>query len=522
MTALIEWDSLSPKERGAVKALSEYSFLDFQRIFFQIIQGEKWSVNWHHRYMSRPIEEIILGFRGNTLFNVPPGAGKTETLSIHAPVWSVLQTEKLRNLNISFSDSLAKRNSRRCREIVTNPAFQSLWPYSLGVNQAEEWQLINPDGRVCADIVSRPIQGQIMGGRGGYTGDEFTGWVALDDIDKPLDMFSQVKRERNHETLVNTIRSRRGNKSKWNPTPIVSIQQRLHVEDSTWFMLSGGMGLKFELIKVPALINEDYIDQLPAWIKDECWRCIRDSEKVNGYWSYWPDNEDINDLLALWDNNPYTFMSQFMQEPIKLGGDIFNPEWFLFWGEVEGSEPRPPLFEYRFITGDTANKTKSWNDFSVFCEWGVYKKRLYLLNLIRGKWEAPTLRRNFLRFLQQAWKRNCRANGNLRGAYIEDKASGTGLIQEVSARAPCRIYPVQRNIDKLTRGMDAAPQVEMGKVILPDDAPFVTEFLSEIGAFTGEDGNTDDQVDNLMDAVDIAILQGGRPNRAAGYYGSRK
>lgn len=523
MDELLEWPLLTEDRKAAVKLISEQSFLGFQRIFFQLIRGEKWSVNWHHRYLARCVEEMVSGERSNTIFNIPPGSGKTETFSIHAPVWSIIKTKKIRNLNISFSNTLAKRNSRWSRDIINSDPYQELWPCEFGVNQAEEWQLVDFNDRVFAEVVSRPIQGQIMGGRGGFPGKTFSGWIMLDDIDKPLDMFSQVKRESSHQTLVNTIRSRRGDKSKEHPTPIGSIQQRLHVNDSTWFLLSGGMGLEFDLIKIPALIDEAYINGLPEWIRDECWKCVKDSEQVNGYWSFWPENEYIGDLMSLWDKSPYTFMSQYMQAPIKIGGEIFDPAWWQYWGDLEGSEPRPPLFEYRFITADTAQKTNNWNDYSVFAEWGIYQKKLYLLNLVRDKWQAPQLRAQFLRFLSQAWGRNCRENGNLRGAWVEDKSSGTGLIQEVAQKSPCKIHPIPRHVDKYTRALDAAPQVELGKVYLPDDKGFVTEFVSEHAAFTGEDGvGHDDQVDVTMDAINLSIIQAGRPNRAADYYNSRK
>lgn len=512
---MLEWSELSESEKLAVKLISEESFLGFQRCFFQLIQGDKWDVNWHHRYMSRPIEEIVLGKRGSTLFNVPPGAGKTETLSIHAPVWSMLECDRVRNLNISFSDTLAKRNSRRTRDIITSEEFQELWPYPLGVNQADEWSLLNDKGKVKAEVVSRSAGGQITGGRGGYPGAGFSGWICLDDIDKPADMFSEVKRTRTHQLLVNTIRSRRGNKSKDNPTPIVGIQQRLHQYDSTWFMESGGMGINFDLIKVPALINEEYIESLPNWIKDECWNDIKSSESVNRsgeqYWSYWPKNEYVGDLMDLWEKDEYTFASQYMQEPIALGGNIFDPSWWVFYDDDQfmNGENSPPFFEYRFITADTANKTKTYNDFSVFIEWGVYDGKLYAIELKRGKWEAPELRNVFTKFLHQAWDRNdSHQFGNLRAAYIEDKASGTGLIQEVKRSSPCQIIDIQRNIDKLTRAMDTAPQIKEGKVMLPRSKPWVTEYVSEHAAFAADDSHkNDDMIDPTMDAVNVAILK---------------
>lgn len=507
MSELLEWTELSESEKQAIKVLSESSFLAFNRIFFQLMQGEKWAVNWHHRLLAKKVEEIVNGDCGNVVFNVPPGSGKTETLSIHAPIWTMLKCQKVRNLNISFSDTLTKRNSRRSREIVTSQEFQHLWPHAIGVNQADEWQLLNADGKVKAEVISRAASGQITGSRGGYQMPGFSGWINLDDFDKPLDVFSEVKRKKAHQTLTNTIRSRRGNKSQKNPTPIIAIQQRLHTDDSSAFMLSGGMGMSFESVIIPALIDESYIDSLPNWLRGECWKSIKDSEKIRGYWSYWPENEYIGDLIALWDTDDYTFQSQYMQNPIALGGNVFASDWWKFYGEGE-ERPTPDKYDYRFITADTAQKTKEHNDWSVVCEWGRIKEDILLIDMIRGKWEAPELKTNFEAFISESWRKN-RQLGALRKIYVEDKASGTGLIQDVGRRTPIKITALQRSKDKVTRAMDAQPVVKAGRVWLPAEQSFTTEFIAEHSAFTYDDTHKhDDIVDNLIDAVTEELLLG--------------
>lgn len=509
MDELLEWDELSKPERLFLKRLSESNFLAFQRIFFQLLQGDKWGVNWHHKLIARNIEDIVASKQSNTVFNVPPGSGKTEMLSIHAPVWTMLKSRKVRNLNISFSDTLAKRNSRRSREIITSREFQDLWPHALGVNQADEWQLLNAEGKVRAEVISRSASGQITGSRAGYPTLEFSGWINLDDFDKPADVFSEVRRKKAHELLSNTIRSRRGNKSKRNPTPVIAIQQRLHVDDSSAFMLAGGMGLDFTHVMIPALVDEAYIDALPDWVKDDCWNCVKKGPQKRGYWSYWPDNEDIDDLLALWDIDDYTFQSQYMQNPMALGGNVFNADWWKFYGG-EGTEtlPEPDRYEYRFITADTAQKTKERNDWSVFCLWGKYQERLYLIDMVRGKWEAPELATQFAAFISAAYRENF-TKGFLRSIYVEDKSSGTGLIQDIGRKSPVDITPLQRSKDKAVRAKDTQPAIKAGRVVLPYDAPWLPEFLAEHSAFTYDDTHKhDDIVDNTMDAVGEELMTG--------------
>lgn len=517
MNDLLEWEELDQSDKAAIRLLSERSFLAFLRIYFQLLQGERWSVNWHHRLIASKIEQIVRREAGNTIFNVPPGSGKTEMLSIHAPVWSILNAQKVRNLNLSFSDTLTKRNSRRTRDIIKSSEFQELWPHDIGVDQADEWQLLNAEGKVRAEVISRSMSGQVTGSRGGYIGPDFSGWICLDDPDKPEAMFSEIKRKKSHELLVNTIRSRRGDKSKKHPTPVVTIQQRLHVDDSTAFMMSGGMGLDFDLVKVPALLDEEYIESLPEPFRSQCWADVKGTDTAGGFWSFWPANEYAGDLMTLWESDPYTFLSQYQQAPEQLSGGVFNADAFGFYSDdpEHGVTEKPPYFEYRFITADTAQKTGERNDYSVFAHWGVYQGKLYLIDLLRGKWEAPALRSHALTLIQSAWAMNGPVDGNLRSVLIEDKSSGTGLIQDISAASPCPITPIQRNRDKYTRSLDCQGSQHAGKVLLPYGAPYNVEFIAEVASFAADDSHKhDDQTDVMMDAIDHAILQEQGPGSA--------
>jgi predicted phage terminase large subunit-like protein len=58
---------------------------------------------------------------------------------------------------------------------------------------------------------------------------------------------------------------------------------------------------------------------------------------------------------------------------------------------------------------------------------------------------------------------------------------------------------VQRSNDKSSRAADAAPFIESGNVLLPADAPWLSDFLGEIASFPS--GAHDDQVDPMCDAI---------------------
>jgi len=71
------------------------------------------------------------------------------------------------------------------------------------------------------------------------------------------------------------------------------------------------------------------------------------------------------------------------------------------------------------------------------------------------------------------------------------------LIQTLK-REGIPIVAIQRN-DKITRAYDAAPHIESGNVYLPENAPWLSEFLAEASYFPN--GKHDDQLDPMFDAV---------------------
>lgn len=504
---MLIWEDLTKLEKLAIKNLSTHDFNTFVKIWFPIQQGEKWIPNWHHLYIAKAIDEIIEGVRKDTIFNVTPGSGKTELLSIHFPPYSYLKLKKVRNLNISFADTLVKRNSKRVRDLMSSPEWQELFPAKNGTSKDEEFQVLNDAGKVHLEMISASMRGRITGSRGGYiTPGAYSGCVTLDDPEKPDDMFSKVKREQGHMIAKNTIRSRRAHSE----TPIIVIQQRLHAQDMTWFLMNGGMGIEFDQISIPAMVTREYGESLPDWLKPHFEKDVLSSESIviDGveYFSFWPSKESIHDLKALRDADLYTFLSQYQQEPIALGGNAIDVSWFQYYGSGDkATMPKPDRFEYTFITADTAQKEGELNDYSVLCYWGMYRNRIYFIDGVRGKWEAPMLETQFKAFVNQCWNRN-KECGVLRKIYVEDKASGTGLIQNCRKSFPIGIDPLQRDKDKVTRCMDAQPVIKNGLVVLPEKHHMLNEFLAEAAAFTYDDSHPhDDIMDNLFDAVNIEL-----------------
>lgn len=502
----IEWDSLSPEEQLTLAAVGETSPLAFTALWFNISQGDSFRTNWHHHYYNYAAEKLLSGEAQNIIINVPPGGTKTEFWSIHLPVYTMVKFPRVRTLNASYSKDLVDENSDRSRALVKSAEFRQFYPFTIGTNKVDNWTL-ETDGKRTHQLFSRSSGGQITGVRGGLMREGYTGHIQSDDWDKIDDLFSEAKRRKSHVRLVNTLRSRKAHSG----TPFVHIQQRGHVEDSTGFLIGGGMGLHIDLhIKIPALLDEEYIESLPAEIRKRCIRDVCRSKRVDGYWSYWPAKESVDDLLALRKAHPYTYASQYQQEPEKLDGGIFLADDFLYYGDpADGADlPEPDKYEYRIITVDTAQKTNEWNDWTVFSEWGIYEKRIYRLAYQRERMDAKVLRRDFESFVKMSFSKN-RAQGVLRAVYVEDKSSGTGLIQEVQGRLPIKVTPVPREKDNLTRAMDVQAFHSDKRVVLPYGDSQNYEFVSEVASFTHDDSHKfDDQTDVMIDALDLTMVSG--------------
>ena len=91
------------------------------------------------------------------------------------------------------------------------------------------------------------------------------------------------------------------------------------------------------------------------------------------------------------------------------------------WFKTYTPEELPKEFELVFQSWDTANKSTELSDYSVGTTWGVHKNHLYLLRVFRKRLDYPDLRRTVK---QQALLYNAK------NIIIEDKASGTQLIQD--------------------------------------------------------------------------------------------
>jgi predicted phage terminase large subunit-like protein len=492
-------------DRTLIRDECEVDHLFFTQYFFKLRQNIKFKVNFHHAIMADCVQGVIDGRIKNLVITVSPGSSKTELVVINLIARGLALNPWSRFLHLSGSDSLAGQNSATAREIVRSDEFQSLWPMHISedADSKKRWNVM-VNGQIAGGVYATSIGGQVTGFRAGHMASGFQGAIIIDDPIKPEDAFSRPKLERASRQLVTTVKSRKANPD----TPIILIMQRIASHDPVGFIESGNLGRDWTFVKIPAVIDEKYLGTL-----DPKYRTMIDPQtpQVNGRQSYWPYKEPLDQLLAMERGegtdqsgsrvSRHVFSSQYQQEPIMLGGNIIKGASFTRYKML-------PKIKTRKIFADTAQKTKERNDYSVFACYGLGEDgRLYLIDLIRGKWEAPDLQQRASDFWKKHRLMPTENLGQLRKMHVEDKSSGTGLIQTLKLPPyNVQIEGIERTTDKLTRVMDALPYIEAGMICIPEDEGFTSDFISECEAFTADDTHDfDDQVDTLCDACMIML-----------------
>jgi predicted phage terminase large subunit-like protein len=92
---------------------------------------------------------------------------------------------------------------------------------------------------------------------------------------------------------------------------------------------------------------------------------------------------------------------------------------------------------------------------------------------------------------------------------IEDKASGTQLIQELVAVGLHALTRYQPQADKVMRMHAQTAMIENGFVYLPKEAAWLAEYLHELTVFPK--GKHDDQVDSTAQMLDWFKRAGREP-----------
>jgi predicted phage terminase large subunit-like protein len=179
------------------------------------------------------------------------------------------------------------------------------------------------------------------------------------------------------------------------------------------------------------------------------------------------------------------FSAQYQQEPIPREGNLIKREWFKEYDVAPNCADNDTLV----ISIDTAMKGDELADFSVATVWLARGEHAYLIDLWRERVDYPNLKHAIWRLREKHPKATL---------LVEDKGSGTSLIQELRANN-IRVIPVNPEGDKITRCAAISAQFEAGSVFFPKSAVWLDGLKAELLGFPNV--KHDDQVDSVTQAL---------------------
>jgi predicted phage terminase large subunit-like protein len=254
---------------------------------------------------------------------------------------------------------------------------------------------------------------------------------------------------------------------------IILVMQRLHEGDLAGHLLASSN--RWQQLKLPAIAQEEQVFEVngKAYI-------YRPGEVLHRAREEAEELDYIQEELG-----SHNFAAQYLQEPVSNASSLIKMEDITFYTQLEE-------FDFIVQSWDTAIKVASSNDYTVCTTWGVKENRYFIIDILRAKFEYSELKRTII---EQAAK--YRTNM----VIIEDKASGQSIIQDLAIETNIHIKKYRPVKDKITRFAATIPYFESGRILIPENAPWLNVFMQEIMAFPNS--QHDDIVDSLSQFIDV-------------------
>lgn len=461
------------------------SLLLFTRFFYQHLTGREFIVSSppgresHHITVCRAFTQL---FREQhpaygLIINLPPGYGKSVMTSMWV-AWCYAHYPDCNFLYISYSHELAAAHTSFIKQIMTSKMYKYLFDVDISSDtRAKDHFMTTAGGSVAAFGSSGAVTGRNAGSPGL---DRFSGCVVIDDAHKPNEIHSDSVRESVIRNYNETIMQRPRDVN----VPIVFIGQRLHEDDLAAYMMSGKDVRKWDKVILKGI--------------DDAGNAL------------YPEVQSLDYLRQLQEKQPFVFSSQIQQEPIPSGGSVFKPEWFV-------TLDFEPKIVKTFITADTAETDKSYNDATVFSFWGLYEIEvferktgvwgLHWIDCVEMRVDPKDLKDAFLDF----WADCSRHRFPPLIAAIEKKSTGVTLVSvlknEVRGLQIRDIERTKASGSKTQRFLEIQPYIAEKRISFTKGARHIDMCINHMAKITANDTHRhDDLCDTVADAIKIALI----------------
>lgn len=428
------------------------------KCFATLESGRPYHDNWHIHHIGHQLQRVADGELKRLAITIPPRHLKSICVTVAYTAWAMGRNPALKIMTISYAEELARQHATAFRTIVESAWYRDLFPaFQVASARTTEVRTTQHGFRFAGSV------GGAILGRGADL-------IIIDDPIKAQAALSAVERRKVKDFYDNTLYTRLNDKGRGS---IVIVMQRLHEDD-----LVGHVTGKeaWEISAIPAIAADDQ-DYRTGPAPHEVYR-RRAGEVID------PQRED----RAVLDQVRRTlgsmnFAAQYQQDPVPQDGNAIRREWLRYYEVV-------PQLDLVMASWDTASTLGETSDYSVGTVWGLKGSDIYLLDVIRGRFEVPDLRRRI------------EATADAHGAHatlIEETDIGRAILQEMRLHSHVRPILWRVRFDKEARLLGQAPKFEAGQVLLPREAPWLAEYVGELLAFPN--GTHDDQVDSTSQAL---------------------
>ena len=428
------------------------------RCFHLLTPGRPFKPNWHIEKIAYHLEQVRLGKCRRLIINVQPRSLKSIMTSISWPAYILGHDPTKRIVAISYGSDLAITFSNLFRQVLNAPWYQRLYP---GTRIS---RIKNTEFEVATTRNGYRLATSIDGTLTGRGGDIFI----IDDPLKPIDALSDSKREAVNKWYRDTLATRPDDQQNG---AIVIVTQRLHVDDLTGTLLRGS-GEWTRLI-LPTIAEQEEKIQIGANKYH-----IRHVDEV-----LHPEREPrwVVDRIRS-EVGPDTFAAQYQQAPNPPDGLMIKRDWVRRYDQL-------PVGGNVIQSWDTASKEGAQNDWSVCTTWLLYEKKYYLIDVLRGRFDYPTLKAQAISLAREHKPDDI---------LIEDAGVGPALVSELQ-NAGHSVIPVKPEHDKKIRMSIQSAKFQGGRVYWPNEAPWLADLEAEVFAFPN--ARHDDQVDSISQAL---------------------
>lgn len=432
----------------------------------------------------------------NLLITMPPRHAKSTFGTVLFPSYYMARNPNRYTMSCSYNSQLATDFGRQIRTVVEEKCMTQAFP-DFGLSK---------DSR--AVDVWRTDQGgaYFAVGVGGTTSGRPANLLIVDDpVKSREDAESMTQRNKTWNYYTSALSTRLQPESNGTPPKQIIILTRWHPDDLAGRLIESPdwkegrwTHVNFSAIKKVhghKISRRDLPKDHPKYLDSgELHKVSPAQRKVHSEEEapLWPERFPLDELKRRQRLNPREFASLYQQQPYVEGGNIIKTEW---WRKYP-ADLSPENFVTLVIGVDTAFKKTETADYSVAVVAGIDKNGdIYIVDIMRGKYDFPELKQRLIR-LNGKWR-----GKGLRAMYIEDKASGQSLLQELKRESGMSLIPYKVVHDKVARVNAILPLIEGGRVFIPEQSQWLDDFIDEAVSFPS--GRHDDQVDAMTIAIDV-------------------